>query len=262
VSHQWADRNLPRHFVGDDLVMSHLAAVFSSVFPEGEEFFVRSVRHYRSAIDDPELAARVNAFIGQESVHAREHRALNEQLALLGYPTHHLDRRAHWGLRIVERILPPVVRLAATATLEHVTATLADAILRSGEIPDLFLDDEIRDLVVWHALEEAEHRAVAFDVFQHVCGKEWLRTWTLRVVVWTSGLDMLTGLLTSLACDPEGRHPSKVRESWRRVRSSPFTHQHLGRTLFAYTRPGFHPHQHGSQELVDDWAKRLATAPR
>lgn len=260
MSFRWADRKLTRHFVGDDLLMSHLAAVFSSVFPEGEAFFVRSVRHYRSAITDPELAARVNAFIGQESIHAREHRALNERLALLGYPTHHLDRRAHWGLRIVERTLPPAVRLAATAALEHVTATLADAILGSEEIRDLFLDDEIRDLVVWHALEEAEHRAVAFDVFQNVCGKEWLRTWTLRIVVWTSGLDMLTGLVTSLACDPDGRDLRQLRTSQRRLRSSPFAGQHLGRTLFAYTRPGFHPHDHGSLDLVDERAGRSSGA--
>lgn len=254
VAHDWTGRQLPRHFVGDDLLMSHLAAVFSSVFPEGEAFFIRSVRHHRHEITDPALAAQVKAFVGQEAVHAREHRALNQRLQRLGYPTHHLDRRAHWGLRVVERVLPPSVRLAATAALEHVTATLADAILGSEEIRDLFLDDQVRDLVVWHAVEEAEHRAVAFDVYQQVVGKEWLRTWTLRVVVWTSGLDMLTALLTSLALDPDGRSPRKLWASWRRLRSSPFAHQGFRSSLVAYTHPGFHPHQHGSPRLLETWA--------
>ncbi|MFN8018866.1 MAG: metal-dependent hydrolase [Acidimicrobiales bacterium] len=257
VRHEWDGRDLPRHFVGGDLLLSHLAAVFSSVFPEGEAFFVRSVRHYRSTIVDPELAERVTGFIGQEMVHAREHRRLDEHLARLGYPVRHLDRRAHWGLRIVEAALPPSVLLAATAALEHVTATLADAILGSDEVRALFLDDEVRDLVVWHAVEEAEHRSVAFDVYQEVCGKEWLRTWTLRVVMVTSGLDMGSALVTSLLCDPDGRSARKVRESLQAMRTSPFAGLGLGGKLMAYTRRGFHPDDGAPTELVDRWAATL-----
>ena len=32
---------LPKHFVGGDLVMSHVVAVLSATFPNGEEFFVQ-----------------------------------------------------------------------------------------------------------------------------------------------------------------------------------------------------------------------------
>jgi predicted metal-dependent hydrolase len=257
VAHEWSGRTIPRHFVGDDVVLSHLAAVFSSVFPEGEAFFVRSVRRYRSEIAEPELAAQVAGFIGQESVHAREHSRLNERLAELGYPTRHLDRRAAIGLRIVERVLPASVKLSATAALEHVTATLADVVLSSQEVRDQFLDDEIRDLVVWHALEEAEHRAVAFEVYQEVCGKEWLRTWTLRVALVTSGLDMLSALVTSLLFDPDGRSPRKVWRSIGALRHSPFAGQGMGRTLLDYTRPGFHPSDHGDPALVARWSARM-----
>jgi predicted metal-dependent hydrolase len=248
VTHQWVGRTIPRHFVGDDLITSHLAAVLSSVFPEGEAFFVRSVRRYRAEIADRALLAQVSTFIGQESVHAREHARLNVRLAELGYPTRHLGRRAGLGLRIVERVLPPSVKLAATASLEHVTATLADAILSSQEVRDLFLDDEIRDLVVWHAIEEAEHRAVAFDVYQEVCGKEWLRTWTLRTVIVTSGIDLLTALATSLLCDPAARDLGALRRSVRALRHGPFAGLGLGAAIADYTRTGFHPSGHGDPE--------------
>src|SRR3954464_8931256 len=80
--------DLPKHFAADsDIVMSHVLAVLSSVFPDGEDYFVRSVERVHDRIDDPKLREDVEGFIGQESMHGREHRMLNERLAELGYPT-------------------------------------------------------------------------------------------------------------------------------------------------------------------------------
>jgi predicted metal-dependent hydrolase len=80
--------DLPHHFAaGGDIVMSHVLAVLSSVFPDGEDYFVRSVERVRDRIEDPQLRTDVEGFIGQESMHGREHRALNEHLAEFGYPT-------------------------------------------------------------------------------------------------------------------------------------------------------------------------------
>ena len=257
VAHDWSDRPIPHHFVGGDIAMSHLAAMGSSVFPEGEAFFVRSVRHFRSQITDPVLAAQVTGFIGQESLHAREHRSLNLRLAELGYPTHHLDRRAHWGLRVVERVLSPRVCLAVTAALEHCTATLADAILSSPAVQDLFRDEQIADLVLWHALEESEHKAVAFDVYRSIRGPEWIRTWTLRVAVVTTGLDIMSGAFTSMLFDPAARDLRKVWRSVRALKHSPFAGLGLRRKLFDYTRPDFHPSDHDSTALIAEWSQRL-----
>src|SRR5207302_9953995 len=81
-------QDLPRHFADDgDLILSHLAAALSAVFPDGEDFFVRSVRHFRDQVSDPALKRQVAGFIGQEAMHGREHRALNDRLDALGYPT-------------------------------------------------------------------------------------------------------------------------------------------------------------------------------
>jgi len=110
---------LNRHYVDGDLVMSHVVAVLSAMFPEGEDFFVRSVRHYADRITDPELSAQVAGFIGQEVTHGREHRALNERLQQMGYPTRRVDRMVRFDLRQAERKLGPRVSLAITAALEH-----------------------------------------------------------------------------------------------------------------------------------------------
>ncbi len=134
ISFEPSLHDLPRHFAGDgDLVMSHVIVALSSVFPDGEDYFVRSVRHYRDQITDPELKRAVSGFIGQESVHGREHRVLNDRFEELGYWSKRFERLTQKGLAVRERIFTPQSNLAATAALEHFTATLAEKLLTDPE---------------------------------------------------------------------------------------------------------------------------------
>lgn len=96
ISFEDALSAVPKHFAyGGDLVLSHVAAALSSVFPDGEDFFVCSVRHFRDEIDDPRLKRQVAGFIGQEAMRGREHRAFNRRLAEVGYPTLQLEASEH-----------------------------------------------------------------------------------------------------------------------------------------------------------------------
>src|SRR3954471_8187146 len=93
ISFEESLRDLPKHFAADgDLILSHVAASLSAVFPDGEDFFVRSVRRFRDQIPDPDLKRQVAGFIGQEALHGREHRTLNQRLDELGYPTQKIER--------------------------------------------------------------------------------------------------------------------------------------------------------------------------
>src|SRR5437763_13901499 len=155
ISFEESLQELPKHFAADgDLILSHLAASLSSVFPDGEDFFVRSVRNFRDQITDPELKRQVAGFIGQEAVHGREHRAFNDRLDQLGYPTKTFERFTKKGLAIRERLLSPKSNLAATAALEHFTATLAELVLTNPDVRAMFGHDEVRNLFMWHALAE------------------------------------------------------------------------------------------------------------
>src|SRR3546814_10664261 len=93
-------------------------------------------------------------------MHGREHRAFNDRLAELGYPTKLVERLTKWSLELRERIATPASNLAATAALEHFTATLAELVLTNEEVRNAFGHPEVRNLFVWHALEESEHKAV------------------------------------------------------------------------------------------------------
>src|SRR3954466_16062859 len=159
ISFEESLRDLPKHFADDgDLVLSHVAASLSAVFPDGEDFFVRSVRNFRDQIVDPELKRQVAGFIGQEAMHGREHRTFNDRLDELGYPTKRFERFTKKGLAIRERMLSPKSNLAATAALEHFTATLAELVLTNPDVRAMFGHDEVRNLFMWHALEESEHK--------------------------------------------------------------------------------------------------------
>ena len=258
ISFEESLRDVPRHFAADgDLLLSHIAAALSAVFPDGEDFFVRSVRRFRDRVEDPELKRQVAGFIGQEAMHGREHRAFNDRLDELGYPTRTVERLTKRGLALRERLLSPKSNLAATAALEHWTATLAELLLTSEETRDLFGHPEVRNLFLWHALEESEHKAVAFDVYRAVGGSERTRVVTMNLLRYGFVLFMTVQVTISLVLDPATYRPGRLWRSLRRFLRSPIVSRRLWRQLKDYNRPDFHPDDRDTTALVEQWRTQL-----
>jgi predicted metal-dependent hydrolase len=250
--------DLDKHFACDgDLIMSHVVATLSSVFPDGEDYFVRSVRHYRDQITDPELRRQVSGFIGQEAVHGREHRALNDRLDQLGYPTKRMERFTRWGLAQRERIMSPASNLAATAALEHFTATLAEVVLTDPDARALFGSEAITNVLLWHALEESEHKAVAFDVYRAVGASERTRTITMDMICVGFIGGMTLQAIISMLGDRDTYRPRTLLRSLRRLRTSPFLTKDVWKRLRDYNRPDFHPDDHETDDLVEQWRSTL-----
>src|SRR3954451_23424937 len=251
--------DLPKHFAKDgDIIGSHVLTVLSSVFPDGEDFFVRSVERARNRIDDPRLRTDVEGFVGQESMHGREHRVLNERLAELGYPTRAIATYILKTLEWRERIQSEKFNLAVTAALEHYTATLAETLLGDPDARAEIAHEGVRQLLMWHALEEAEHKAVAFDVYKAVGGTERMR----KAAMWVVHANFVfeTGLWTliSLAKDPAAwRHPFRVLRGVWRMRTSPFTSRRTVRQLFQYHEPNFHPNDRDTTAMIAEWRTKL-----
>ena len=247
----------PVHFAGDDLIMSHVVAMLSAMFPNGEDFFVASVRRYRDQIDDPELKKQVGRFIGQEAIHGREHRVLNEKLQEMGYSTALVDRLVDLGLnRYAKKVLPMSVQLSITAALEHYTATLAEVLLSDPQA-QADLPGEIGNLLRWHALEESEHKAVAFDVYEKVSGNYLIRTATMRVVTVLFLLAIVVATRHSMRRDPAARDRAARQASRKRLRTSPFLSKKVRSRLADYNRRGFHPDDHDTDALLAKWREEL-----
>lgn len=258
VSFEESLRTLTKHYAADeDLILSHMFAALSAVFPDGEDFFVRSVRHFRDQITDPVLQRQVAGFIGQESVHGREHRAFNRRLAQLGYPTLRVERITRWGLKNRERVFTPTANLAATAALEHFTATLAELALTDEVARTLPGDPNVRDLFLWHALEESEHKAVAFDVYRAVGGGYWRRTTTMlyTTAIFFAVLALVQArmMVTRRVLWKPWTWTRGVRKMW--LYPAYFTR--LVPAYLDYFRPRFHPDDRDTDALLARWRETL-----
>ncbi|MEC3920575.1 metal-dependent hydrolase [Nocardia sp. CDC160] len=247
-----------KYFVENDMVYSHFVAGMSGGFPAGEESFIRSVRRVADRVTDPVLKKRVTGFVGQEAMHGQEHRKLNEKLVELGYPIQWLDsdkakERALW----LEQRLSPEVHLAMTAAAEHYTAVLAQRVLSSDEIQNIPGDPEVWNLLNWHALEELEHKSVAFDVFRAIGGTERTRIGVmLAMYSLTLPLTYLSLALAVAGDETARRQPVRVaREAYRLFTGPVF--RGLMPELAKYLRPGFHPDDIDTSALLSRWQQEL-----
>jgi predicted metal-dependent hydrolase len=143
---------------------------FSLLFPMGEKVFIESVRNFEDQISDPKLLKEMKAFYGQEGAHRKIHQQYNQILCeLRGYDLAHLTKPQVERHQNRYSQLSPLQKLSATVAAEHLTAILADDLMNNK---DHFADQgkSVVKLWYWHALEESEHKAVAFDLYTHIGG--------------------------------------------------------------------------------------------
>lgn len=248
---------LPKHFVDGDIVMSHVMAILSATFPKGEQFFVDSVRNYRQEIADDDLRQQVAGFIGQETMHGREHDRLNALLHDLGYPTRFVDRATGIVLGAIHRHAPRSVQLAFTAAAEHFTSVLAEQILADDPFEGQEVPEELRSLFRWHALEECEHKSVAFDVYRDQVGSEAIRLLVMDVTTAIIAAVAATSIASCVLTDRSARNPIRFAASVLNLRNSPFARKQILLRIAEYHRPGFHPDDRDTEELVARWRAEL-----
>jgi predicted metal-dependent hydrolase len=249
--------NVPRDWANDDPFMTSFLNALSTLFPEGEKFFVESVKQARGKIDDPALQKEIVGFIGQEAMHGKEHRAFNELLVAHGYAyAPRVDRKLRGFLKRVRHVLSPMSQLAVTTALEHFTAMLAEQLLRDVRMHEE-LDPSVRGLWLWHALEESEHKAVAFDVYR-AAGGGYARRAAIMLLT-TVFFFLIQGLAHArLMADRE-----ILWKPWRWVRGAtrmwiwPGYFIRLLPAYFAYFGPGFHPNDRDTTTLLATWRDTL-----
>lgn len=228
----------------------------SVFFPEGERFFVESVNAHRGYVEDEALQQAVRDFCAQEGFHRREHAQYNQVLERLGYPAAAMERRNLRLLNRVRRFTPKRWQLGVTVALEHFTALLGTLVLKSPEALE-GADPQMAAMWRWHALEENEHKAVAYDVFRAAGG-----TWLERCFIM-----LLTSLIFWLKVAGQQARmmwADRTLFNWRE-------HVDLFRFLFrehggmqqllpqylAFFRPSFHPFAPGDREQLDAWRAQL-----
>lgn len=263
------DRICDWHAAGPNV--TQLMNALSLFFPGGERMFIDAVRDYRDQIPDPDLKKAAKAFIGQEAMHSREHIEYNELMEAAGLPAHKIDHLVWKRIHAIRSRTPRVTPLLLTIALEHYTALMGDMLLR---YPDMIegSQEDYKRIWRWHAMEEIEHKAVAFDVYEKCVGRG-LQAYAMRsaAMVFTTVTfwpDLMRTYRAMAQADPACR-----AAGW---------HGHLEVANYMFGRPGFirrmlpeylgffrysfHPWQQNNShllaeldELVDDAKAAYAT---
>src|SRR4051794_13711743 len=156
------DAATPRLWHGGRVEATAIYNALSATFPIGEAYFVESVRAFREGAP-PKLAEEIKGFTTQEAIHSREHDAFNKRAASAGYDLSKLEARVEKRLAVT-RARAPIVNVGATMALEHFTAIIAHELLANPRHL-AGAEAETADLWRWHAVEEIEHKGVAYDTW-------------------------------------------------------------------------------------------------
>jgi predicted metal-dependent hydrolase len=237
------DRPWPRHWTGDAFGSAWFNALSFS-FPAGEQLFIDAVKMGLARLDAAgraRFADEVQGFIGQEATHRRVHQRFNQQLAQQGYVNHWEARIRH---RIATRMQGRDARawLGVTAATEHLTAILSEVLLsRPGLLARA--EPRLRDLWLWHASEESEHRCTAFDLYRALGGNERWRRCLFIVVSLHFALDLARQIGHNLWRDGHWWRPATWLGAWRMLFGDDGVLRHAARPWWAYLRADFHPSQ-------------------
>jgi hypothetical protein len=240
---------VPKYWFGGNATASLKASALNLIFPDGERFFIRAVRHHLPQLDDPELKAEARRFFAQEALHGNEHNRANEVLIQQGLELDSwLEWYRHVAYRRLEPMVPPILCLSITAALEHLTASMGHYTLRTDTLRHAV--PAMQDLLRWHSAEEIEHKAVAFDVFEAVDGR-----WTVRVLGMVCAVGLLLFFWRSawrhLSRQDDNITRRQMRADLKQIKQEWKIHSSRNAILgyaLSYLRPGFHPND------MDDYA--------
>lgn len=246
-------RGFARHWNGGDAYRSMLLNALSMMFPTGEQFFIDSVKAALPRIEgqaDAALLRDVKLFIGQEATHRRLHAQYNDELARQGLP--------NWVDGVLKRLIrltegfPVMSKLAATAGYEHWTAVLGDGLLRHASWT-AGMEPQMRAIWRWHAAEESEHKAVAFDVYR-AAGGGYLRRVGMYTLVTLEFFTYATvQSMKLLKADGQLWRAATWRSALRFWWGREGIVWHVVPHFLRYYKPGFHPWQHDNRDLLEQW---------
>ena len=242
-----------KYWQNGDPIATAFYNCLSLTFPRGEAFFIESVREFRD-VTPAKLQNEIRAFIQQEVVHSREHLALNRRVEECGYDTSRIENRITESLEMTKG-RPKIANLAATMILEHFTAIMAQQFISN---PSHWKDSdpETAKLWKWHALEEIEHKGVAYDTWLYAT-RDWSRwqRWKVKALMmllitrnfwgnrWRDTLDLLA---------QDGLSGWKVKLKFLKfLLVSPGIARGIIIPWMKFFLPGFHPWNEDDRHLID-----------
>lgn len=235
------------------LEFNHCASAFFAALPYLEPYFIHNVREAARGVAEPELAAAADGFVRQEAIHAREHRRFNELLRVRYPGLEPLEGALAQRLARSKARHSLAYRMAYTAGYEAVTYQLVCFILQKRELWLRDANPNMFALLVWHGVEEVEHKAVAYDLFQAIHGGYFLRVRGLLAALLNTLHDIRVMVRYMLEVDGLA-HDAPSRKRLRSLRLT------LAREFVPsfrhYLKPGYHPNDYADPPEIAGWIAR------
>lgn len=254
IGNTYDDAPLEQFIPGQPIMTSILIGI-SMFFPPGERFMIAAARAVQDQVADPQLRADIDAFVRQEGQHAAEHGRANRFLAeSAGLNADSVVREITGLWNALESRCTPRQRAAITAATEHFTAIISEVLLSDLDFVNEVPDSKAKQMLLWHAIEECEHKAVVFDAYQEMGGSEFERIVIMALYTVPVFLAAWCPIFRIIAAQHE---LTNVRAWWGGLRTLwGWTPALLSRYL-RYYRPGFHPNHLPTRHLEQFWREQL-----
>ncbi len=255
------DSSLPKYWYEHNPIKTRLMDAVCATFPEGEKYFIVSVRHFREQIKNRKLLNDVTDFIQQEAQHGIVHTQFNDFLRQQGLPIDKLEDNLKAKLENSRKTFSPEMNLAVTAACEHITAMFAKCFFEQQATMQGVQDPRILAMLAWHSIEEFEHKAVAFDVMKTVAHVPYaMRAGAMLFLT----VDMLSEIFINA-------HSFLKADGFGPVQRAKFIGEGLvwgfspkgvlapmATSWLSYFKPSFHPNQEGTVDQYPIWLKVFA----
>ena len=226
----------------------------SLVMPYLEPFLIKTMLEAIKQIDDPAIQDYGRAFNKQEQFHYQTHRRYNELLKSQGYPglaTIEDDMKASYK-RLSERSLR--TRMAYTAGFESMTLGFTKWLI--GHRVKLFAgsDSRVASFILWHMVEETEHKCVAYDVYKELYPKGFTNYLARVLGVFHGSFDVMRFSMRGykLILKQDGLW-SNLRSRFRLAGRITDFLVHATPFLLRACLPGHNPRQEKDPKWVVDW---------
>jgi uncharacterized protein len=243
-----------RDFFDNNAVKSAYIAALSATFPAGEGEFIKSVRMFRDQTNDEELRSQVKGFIGQEAHHSLQHKRFNIALKEKGLDVPRLEGVFEKDLAWSIKKRSNEQRLAFTVCVEHMTAMLANDFLTNPERLR-GMDPTIEHLMRWHAVEEIEHKSVAFDLYMDCVGDRDLLRRSMKIAAVLLSYRFAKYTVKLLWWSKRMPSWKDLKGYWSFMYGKGSLMRSIAQPYKDFFREDFHPWDHDDRHLIDEWKK-------
>jgi len=238
---------------------SQVVNAASLAMPYLEPYLIRSMRKARSLISDKALQEALDQYVFQEAQHYKQHKKYNDSISANYDCAQFIEQRYAEDYKTLGERKSLKFNLAYAEGFESMALALGQMLIEDREFLFGGSESSTASLILWHFVEEIEHKNVAFDVFDHLYGSYFMRMWGL--IYATGHIFLRTGQSYRALLKEDGlwsnyKSRKKLAKDLIRIFAN------LTPRFLRICKPGYHPSQIADPEWALDWARLYKNDPK